>query len=340
MPRHAKTVTKTVKDPEMIRIFNQMMGQSDPEPEVLMPKYDKVVRICKNILQLLGKFTVSPCARLFTSESDGFNEISTFVSDSKDFLAENELEKITEDVHHLTLEDYARSASAPMYDPTLIYPAYKKLKDSRMVQELLRTCARLVRYKDDLNNVECDGEFIIEQPGAEISFFTFSRLNFKAMFISENISRSGADKYLLMFLRICVNKLVELYDVVTAPDIDVDKFSEMLAKNITKVRGQIPGCNKAFDKIASSIGLLKNNFGGYHKDFLESGNPGIIIENFVHDVARDSSADIKTTAQFGKIISFYRNKMGNIKAQKPEIAKIFSMVDENYRKLEEAQKDD
>lgn len=342
MPRHggAKQSTKVVKDPEMIRMFNQMMGQSDPEPEIIMPKYEKITTICKVLLNMLNKLVESPCARVFKGETRGFKEIKAFTSDCNEFLIEHELDKIEYTPPSArkkkdTIEDLARRGGRPLYDPALVCNAYAKIKDSRMVQEFMRTCANLARVKDNFQ--EDDYQFIIDEPGVEICFFSFSCLNFKAMFISDDINKSGADKYIMTFLRIFSGKLDTLYKTVTAPDIDVDKFSEILVKNLSKVRGQIPGCNRAFDKIVSSIDLLKSNFGGYHKDFLESGNPGIIIENFVHDVAANSSTDAKTTVQFGKIINFYRTKMRGIKSQKPEIAKIFSMVDENYRKLEEAQ---
>lgn len=342
MPKRggAKTSTKVVKDPEMIKMFNQMMGQSDPEPDIIMPKYEKIMRLCKTLLGMLSKFTKSPCVRLFSGENRGFEEIRKFVKTSEEFLATNELKKIeytppTERRKKETMEDLCRRSARPTYDPSLICGAYSKLKDSRMIQEFMRSCAHLVRFKDEFANESY--EFMFDEPGSEICLFSFSCLNFKAMFISDNIRKSGADKYLITFLRIFTNKLDELYKAVSSPDINVDKFSEVLTRNLGKVRSQIPGCDRAFDKIVGSIGLLKNNFGDYHKDFLESGNPGIIIENFVQDVAANSSADAKTTVQFGKIINFYRNKMRSVGAQRPEIAKIFSMVDENYRKLEEAQ---
>lgn len=343
-----KVVAKTVKDPEMIRIFNQMMGNDDPEPEIIMPKYDRIVDKCECLVQMLTKLCESPCAKkVFLNEAYGFSEVSRFVEECNKFISEQVLEKIvytppSERRKKPTIEDLARQGSRPMYDHTLICEAYKNIKNSRMVQEFLRTYAILSRFKNDVLDPKCTGDFIIEQPGADLGLFSFATsLNFKAMFISDEIEQyKGANKYLLTFLRIFTKKLNQLYDVITEPDIDVDKFSEMLTRNISKVRGQIPGCDKAFDKIVNSIGLLKNNFGGYHKDFLESGNPGIIIENFVQDVASNSRADVKTTAQFGKIISFYRNKMSHLKSEKPEIAKIFSMVDENYRKLEEAQSEE
>lgn len=345
MPRRGgvKTSTKVVKDPEMIRMFNQMMGQSEPEPEIIMPKYEKILDTCRTLLGLLNMLSKSPCAKVFRGETRGFNEIKTFVNSCNEFLIEHELEKIeytppSERRKKDTIEDLARRGGRPLYDPALIGGAYTKLKDSRMVQEFMRTCANLVRFKDEFK--EGNYEFIIDEPGSEICFFSFSCLNFKAMFISDDIDKSGADKYLMKFLRVFTGRLDGLYKTVTTPDIDVTKFSKILVKNLSKVRGQIPGCDRAFDKITNSIGLLRSNFGGYHKDFLESGNPGIIIENFVQDVASNSSADAKTTVQFGKIINFYRNKMRNVKSQKPEIAKIFSMVDENYRKLEEAQAED
>ena len=79
--------------------------------------------------------------------------------------------------------------------------------------------------------------------------------------------------------------------------------------------------------------LLKNNFSGYYKDFVVSKNPGIIIENFVMDVADDSKADTETTYQFRKIINFYKEKMRG-RVNDPKIQKIFDLVGQNLDVLE------
>jgi hypothetical protein len=65
-----------------------------------------------------------------------------------------------------------------------------------------------------------------------------------------------------------------------------------------------------------------------------SKNPGIIIENFVLDVADDSKADAETTRQFRQIINFYKDKMSG-QVKDPKIQKIFDLVGENLNILEQ-----
>lgn len=334
--RRVKTSTKVVKDEEMIRIFNQMMGQSDPEPEIIMPKYDRMINSCQKLIKIVT--TATPVIKkYFPGESYNVSKMESFIISCNNFMEGSVLEKIQyspPSERKKTLEDEMRQSNRPLYDPLLICEAYSALKDSIMIKEFIRTFSMMSRYKDQILDGKID--FVLEEPGADFTLLSFSPLNFKSMYCSDSLSTSMKD-YLTTFCRVMIVNLSELYKITTSPDVDVEKFSEVLVRNITKVKGQIQGCDRAFDKITNSIGLLKNNFAEYHKDFLESGNPGIIIENFVGDVAKNSSADVKTTAQFGKIINFYRNKMQGMKNKNPQITKLFSTIDENYKKLEEAQ---
>jgi len=104
---------------------------------------------------------------------------------------------------------------------------------------------------------------------------------------------------------------------------------------LSVVRKQIPRCDDAFNKIESSIGLLKGNFDRYYKDFVQSGNPGVIIEQFVGDVAKSAEADRKITRQFRQIITFYRKKIQSVNPKdNPQIPKIFGMIEEDFGSAE------
>jgi hypothetical protein len=109
--------------------------------------------------------------------------------------------------------------------------------------------------------------------------------------------------------------------------------------SIEEVKKAIPRCDQAFQKIIDSISLLKGNFSNYYKDFTISGNPTIIMENFVLDVSKNTKSSPTVMAQFRKIISHYR-KLASQHASNPKLQSLFSQVDANFKELEKCESSD
>src|SRR5690606_16079398 len=112
------------------------------------------------------------------------------------------------------------------------------------------------------------------------------------------------------YLMVVLHKLYaighDVYEAVSAPDVNVNDFVEVIMGSIGDVQKHIPRCDAAFKKIIESVDLLKGNFGDYYKDFTASGNPTIIMENFVVDVSKNTKSSPAVTAQFRRIIAHYR----------------------------------
>ena len=135
-------------------------------------------------------------------------------------------------------------------------------------------------------------------------------------------------KYILNILSHTYKIGLDIYQVITSPDIDIKKFSRVLINNIEKMKKQIPRCNKAFDIIANSVHLLENNFDGYYKNSVEAENPSIIVENFIVDVSVSQNATASTTAQFRKIIMFMKKQSAGNKD--PRVAKLFKILNSQF----------
>src|SRR5437899_3172905 len=75
-------------------------------------------------------------------------------------------------------------------------------------------------------------------------------------------------QYLLLSISMMFNKCREIHRIVTSPDIDVKKFSNVIIESIEKVKGvpELNRCNEAFNKIRDSVKLLEDNFSDYYKD--------------------------------------------------------------------------
>ncbi len=145
-------------------------------------------------------------------------------------------------------------------------------------------------------------------------------------------------KYILIWLNLIYISTLEIYNVSTSPDVDIERFSEILINAITQVQRQpeLHRCNKAFAKIKNSVGLLQNNFSGYYKDFIQSKNPSTIIESFVIDVSNNESADAQTTREFRKIIAYYSKVSHQSKVRDPKVQKLFDVLQDKVSLLEKS----
>ena len=126
----------------------------------------------------------------------------------------------------------------------------------------------------------------------------------------------------------------EIYEIITSPDIDISKFSDIIIQSIQQAKKMIPRANRAFKKIEDSVELLKNNFQNYYKDFISTKNPTIILENFILDCSKENSddVDLDLARQFKRIVMFYQKKsQGKIKD--PRINQLFEMLNKNFEML-------
>lgn len=347
--------TKTMKDQDLIEMFNQMIGQGRPDPNIVIPKYDQLMQMSKDYVNLLVKFVQSPVGK-FPPFKAPVMQIVDFIKRTQAELSGLQIpQKEDKLLAGKSLDEINRSPElmarlmqdvTEKYDIEQLGVVYPELKDCNTIKEIIMTCKninRLLREEMERTNTETDcladsknlsEKFITKADGVCIEIFNFSSFNFKDLFIRTDVD-DKVRSYVLLFLRLIYTKSREIVKMISSPDIDVEKFSEVLVKSIKDIRKHIPRCDKAFDKIEESVNLLQNNFGGYYKDFIESQNPGIIIENFVLDVAQDSQADLQTTMQFKEIIKFYKAKMQKHNVKDPKVQKLFQMLGANLDVLEE-----
>jgi len=354
-----------MKDKQLIELFNQMVGTSAPDPNVVIPKYDKLMSLSREMVGILHDFIRFSPPILREEFPRGVEEIEQFVSksgeDLKGFtlvertdatLSGEELNKLNAnpETMHKVMENIGVK-----YDVEELGETYKNLKDSDFIKSVIMTYRQLKetlaaeterqKIKVELMETEHDlavktklcANFIKKSLGDVLHLFSFSTLNFKELYLSTFIGRADSPKSMynnvLFMLYLVYNKCDQIYKLVSSPDIDVDKFADALVANIATIKKQIPRCDEAFNKIEESVHLLRDKFGGYYKDFITSQNPGIIVENFVLDVAKDSKANSKVTRQFRQIIGFYKKRMqGQIKD--PKIKRIFDLVGANLNVLE------
>lgn len=350
-----KIATKTIKDPDIIEMFNKMLGAGDPDPNIVIPKYDNIIKAMNSFINMLSHFVNSPFASTFINDfNKAFNEIKIFIEKSKKQLKELELEK---NDGILSGEDLNQINSNPekikelfgaidyKYKITGLKDKYYTLKNCELTKDIvltLKTLKNLLileknRSKIEIHNLEnkenLSLDFIINSDGDFLTIFNFSTLDFKQIMFNE-LMNEDYKKYISLVLHLTLKKCETVVKEITSPDIDVDKFSVLLVNNIQEIKKHIPRCDDAFKKIEQSVDLLKNNFGEYYKDFISSQNPGIIIEHFVLDVAKSSKAETAVMHQFTTIVKYYRDNM-QARVKDPKVKKMFELISANMQYLNE-----
>ena len=90
----AKTKQISVEDPELINMFNKMVGTADPDPDIAGPRFEEIMTNCQDIIKLLTGFLSSPFYRTFREDFEGgFVGIREFVARTEIQLKELQPEK-------------------------------------------------------------------------------------------------------------------------------------------------------------------------------------------------------------------------------------------------------
>jgi len=198
------------------------------------------------------------------------------------------------------------------------------------------TCKNLIPFKNQLE--ENKDYFLIEHSGISFCPLPDLHVDFKHLYIDDTLSEDGK-AMILTVLQKLFSIGHDVYEAVTSPDVDVNEFSELVMESIAEVRKKIPRCNEAFDIILKSVDMLKDNFNGYYKEYMSSGNPAIIMEQFVLDVSQNAKSSAVVAQQFRNIIKFYRSQMSQMQ-QTQQHQKINSLFKEMENNLTALEKDD
>jgi hypothetical protein len=230
-----------------------------------------------------------------------------------------------------TASDYARVPAAVVAEFETVF---KAMKSCSLVNGILVTCRNLIVHKKSIGDVAAlKDKFLARDAGMSFTPLPdLSQLNFKRIYNDSALGPSER-KFILVILNKMLSISHEVYEAISAPDVDVDEFVGIIMSSVEEVKKHIPRCDQAFAKIVESVDLLKGNFSSYFKDYAASGNSSIMMENFVLDVSKNTNATPQVTAQFRRIISHYR-KLAAQQSSNPKLQTLFAQVDANFQELE------
>ncbi len=312
MPKNKVKISKKelgINANELNTIFSQMFGLENADISIVLPKiqniYDLVNKYntCSKILHSLPY--IKNDEKIYKQSAEWLELLSNFLNTYKDSMA---IECINEN------EDK-------------INKLFNEIKDNKIIHEIIKTTSNLISNKHYLQLL--DVKYITRQTGS--SFFPLTFLPDLELKYLKTVETDKAVNVILSILNKWLSFGEEIYDLITSPNIDIKQFSGLVVHSITKLRKQIPRCDKAFNIIEKSMELLENNFKGYYRNSIQADNPSIIIESFIIDVSNSQKADLTVTLQFKKIINHVRKQANNI--TDPKMKKIFGMLDDQFNKL-------
>lgn len=335
MPPKAIVKVKKVKSAEIkdaTEVFNQMVGIGRVNMCVVAPKYKTIVQIISEIVEINNIF-------MLICDAKSKVQLIEFQNSCNEFL---------NNVFQLELPETLGSISDERHEK--FSQVYYDAKKSPIVKKLIITASNLDSLKIDesKNDRGTTLNHIADDSRATVEYLAFCPFDFKRWVIDQLAMNRGMlierQRLTLMvtFLTQWKAKCKALYECINSVDIDIDDFIRVIKESMVHIKQQpeLQNCTEAFKRIEDSMSMLKNNFGQYYSDFVESGNNStIIIENFILDVSKNSKSSPALVMQFKKIISFYKNARSKASAQgDKKIDHLFEKIDESIKKLDEHHK--
>lgn len=339
-----KVVESTIQNKDVLDMFHSVLGTGEGtnlNPMVVYPKYLAIRGHCDRFLRLLEAFRATPVLR--DSFDDTGMRLAGYIAQLRREFAATFCAADLVELHPPSPLEAAtgmllRYEQLSKEEYEAFVQVYGEVKSCNIVNTIVVTCKNLLPHRHSLKDRTKLRDRFLRTPGLSFAPLPdLPSLNFKQLYISDRLEAQDRS-FVLMVLHKMYTIGHDVYEAVLAPDVDVRQFVEVIIASLDDVKKAIPRCNEAFDKIRESVGLLEGNFGDYYKDYVASNNPTIIMENFVLDVSKNTKASPKITAQFRRIINYYREQ-AKLKADNPKLQSLFQQVDKNFQELERRSRD-
>lgn len=224
----------------------------------------------------------------------------------------------------MDLSDYVGSwnlIEKPMH--TEFHKIYNELKKHRVLRGMFASLAQIVDYKDNFNDttgrsLQSRLGFITSMPGNTWMPLPYE-LDFGVIMTISGIG-NNTHKWILDVLS-SYNRIVKsIWNLTQSPDVDVDEFVKSLEGSLDSLTSipELSRCKAAFGLIKSSLGMLRDNFGAYYKNFVDTNDPNTILHEFVVDVTNVSgkTQSPQVSSQIRTIIKFF-HKQAALRASSP-----------------------
>jgi hypothetical protein len=308
-------------------MFNVVLGTDDVAMNVLHPRFISLIDNGRKLIKLFGiirslKFMETEDYKSFAAEIDAFIAMAT-----------NEIDRAEKII--IELRKFEFNLDAIQHCKKIEFrDTYHELKRGQTSKTAIVIYDRLLPFKDNIENMT---DFVEHIPGPSWAPFPFTHFNVKAL-IFDVPSTGGGDVRVLV--RQILKKALELtklmYQLLFSPDIDVDKFTNVMKYNLDQLRKvpRLSRCNLAWTKISQSMSLFKTNINKYYRDMIISKDRTIIFQHFITDVGKTTNADAVTMRQFHEIIQYYQEISKEQTNMSPEMRSLMDKLGETFHEME------
>lgn len=272
---------------EINKYFKVLTGESAPDREVVYPKYVNMACHVRKILSGLKSLEMLLKSISYEYDNEKFRAFCERIKD--------------------TLDDVSKGRD------NFLPGDYARLNNSDVVKDIIVICGNMGALGVHLGQSwdKVDRKFMNRFVGNVFTPFPFCYIDFKEIYIINGDNDIKIQECAFGVMRTIFVNSFDIYKISTSPNIDSKKLADVVVNCISKLRKQIPGCGKAFDKLEKSASIFENNFTGYYKDFTQSDDPMNIFTSFISDVATDNkSTDLSVVLQCRKIVAHFRKNRG------------------------------
>lgn len=323
------------EEKDLASAFGQIFGEAgNMDFDIAMDKLNKLKSNILRVVKFMESFDKTIYGKVLPNVN-GYSEakIANYKSNMSGFIEDCKI-----------ISDWSEFGKSP--SDVIVF--YRQSKENKVVKDCISMCRQLIKFKKSLENIDdLSGDFIKSSKTKDLQVFTFCDFDIKYLYVYGDIDDS-TKKYILLFLSMLLKSCKEIFEVITSPDIDIEKVSQIVVSVISKTKKMLPRCSKAFSKLESSMDLLKNNFSEYYKDFVSTRDQSTIISNFISDCMKEETEkaettsgkmDIELTRQFMEITNFFRRQHAG-KIKDPAINNILEFLDKQFKSLEVVEDDD
>ncbi|QRY19142.1 hypothetical protein [African swine fever virus] len=300
--KQKELIDSTVKNKNVMNLFHEIIGsKGNINFSVVWPKFKKIKQ---SVYDYISTLSVLEKASVMQNFEDDKKMLELFVQ--KLWAAYEGYFKYPE-IEKYEVEGQVNFNQVPHYVLEKFSQLYRSRINSELVTLILNSCAFLSKYNDYI--LKKDPYILTITPGLCFSPIpNFEDLNFKYLYNSDKNSQHDKD-FIMFILYKLYTAALGVYNAISIPDIDVEDLENIILSSVSQIKKQIPRCKDAFNKIESSVHLLRKNFNTYYSDYVGSGyNPTIIMEQYIKDISQDSkNISPRISYQFRTIIKYYRD---------------------------------
>lgn len=295
--------------------FGQLTGTKEPDLDIVRPRLGQLAANTTDIILNMKEFGRAIGAIEYQEDADSINIFLDAASAFRDFANAADSDKLTGE-------------------------SWRAVKNHDFIQTCMVTCSRLSEIHAQFNHswATVDRKFMNRYAGLMFKpFAPWCELDIKRLWLIDGESHSDLREIIFTVLKNVFKAMRAMYDIYMAPDVNIGHISEIIISTLGDLKKQIPRCDKAFAQIERSAIMLKENFGEYYRDYLETKDPNNIFTAFISDVGQSCGNDTQLIFQCSRIVQFYK-KHAQMKIASGEITgekrKMFESLLDNYKVLE------